>query len=369
MIQLVEGDLERFFQAPFHAYGPDAPYVSPLRSDLERFLSTRKNPLFQSADDLRFFTALRDGQPVGRITAHVHRASNLRHGLNTAYFGYFDCINDTEIANTLLAAAEAWAKSKGFDRLVGNFNLTAMQQAGVMTSGFDAAPYTDQIWGAPWLPRLLEAAEYRREFPMTTHEIDLTAIDLDRLSPPSQRDALRAEGYQLMPVTRRTLAARLEDSREILNRSFIDNPMFVPLTEREYSFQAEEMKWVMDPRISSVVHKEGKPVGAIIAIPDLNPLVKRIGARIGITTPWHWLRYRFSRRRAVIIFQGVMPDHQSKGLNPAMLAHALGAMRKAGYRTAGGTWIADVNRASLRQAEKIGAKTLHGLHLFGKDLV
>jgi ribosomal protein S18 acetylase RimI-like enzyme len=125
---------------------------------------------------------------------------------------------------------------------------------------------------------------------------------------------------------------------------------------------------VMDTRISTVVHKDGKPAGAIIAIPDLNPLVRATGAKVGLTTPWHYLKYRMTRRRAVIIFQGVMPEFQGMGLNPMMLAYIVKAMKDAGYDTVGGTWIADVNKASLRQAEKSGARALHRLNLFSKAL-
>ena len=41
---------------------------------------------------------------------------------------------------------------------------------------------------------------------------------------------------------------------------------------------------------------------------------------------------------------------------------------QAGYRTLGGTWIADINAPSLRQVEKAGARPLHRLHLFTKRL-
>ena len=56
------------------------------------------------------------------------------------------------------------------------------------------------------------------------------------------------------------------------------------------------------------------------------------------------------------------------GLNPMMLAYIAKAMKDAGYETVGGTWIADVNKASLRQAEKSGARVLHRLNLFSKAL-
>ncbi|MFD2845120.1 hypothetical protein [Paracoccus cavernae] len=158
-----------------------------MRADLARFLSPVENPLFQSPDDIAFFTAHRNGFPVGRITAHIHRASNARHNETRAHFGFFDCGDDPDAARALLTYAETWAKARGMTEIAGNFNLTAMQQAGVVTDGFDAAPYTDQIYNPPHIVRLLEANGYARDFPMTTSEIDLQSLDPARLLGPKQR--------------------------------------------------------------------------------------------------------------------------------------------------------------------------------------
>ena len=43
-------------------------------------------------------------------------------------------------------------------------------------------------------------------------------------------------------------------------------------------------------------------------------------------------------------------------------------LQENGYKKMGGTWIADDNIASLRQAEKLKASTMHELHLFKKDI-
>ena len=368
MIEIREGDLKAFFSAPFEIYGEKAPYVSPMFGDLKRFLSAEQNPLFNTAADFAFFTAHEGAAVRGRITAHVHRASNTRFGQARGYFGYFDCSDDGRVAAALLERAEDWARARGFTELLGNFNLTAMQQVGIMTGGFENAPYTDQIWGPPYLPRLLEAAGYSATFPMSTFEIDVGASTTAGLLAKGQMQTLREEGFRFSPIRRATLGQRLEDSRLILNESFSDNPMFVPVTRAEYEFQAKEMKWIMDPRISAVVEKDGVPVGSVIAIPDVNPMLKAMGSRLGLSAPWHLLKHRLRRRRAVVIFQGVKPAHQGRGLNPLMLAHVLGQMQRAGYENAGGTWIADANVASLRQAERAGARPLHRLHLFGKTL-
>lgn len=368
MIEIRKGDIEAFFAAPFAAYGEKSPYVSPMLSDLKRFLSAEKNPLFASADDFAIFTAHENSTVRGRITAHMHRASNERFGLKRGYFGYFDCADDERVAAALLERAEDWTRERGFTEILGNFNLTAMQQVGIMTGGFEHAPYTDQIWGPPHLPRLLEKRGYSPSFPMTTFEIDIRNASLGGILDGAEMRALRSDGFRFSPIRRTTLDRRLEDSRLILNESFADNPMFVPVSRAEYAFQAKEMKWIMDPRISAVAEKDGAPAGAVIAIPDVNPMLKAMGSRLGLSAPWHLVKHRLNRRRAVVIFQGVKPQFQGRGLNPLMLAHMLGEMKKAGYETAGGTWIADANAASLRQAEKAGARRLHRLHLFGKTL-
>jgi RimJ/RimL family protein N-acetyltransferase len=144
--------------------------------------------------------------------------------------------------------------------------------------------------------------------------------------------------------------------------------MFVPLTDEEFLFQARDMMWILDPRISALVHGPDEPAGAVVCIPDLNPLLRAMGSRLGWSTPLEYLRFRLRRTRAVIIFYSVGRKHQNRGLNGAMLYRVTSALKRAGYATLGITWIADVNAASLRQAEKLGGRMHHRLHLFRKVL-
>jgi GNAT superfamily N-acetyltransferase len=361
--EIREGDFEAFFQVPFEVYR-DTPYVSPLKSDLKRFLSTDKNPLFSGPNDIAIFTAHKFGRPVGRITAHVHRASNLRHQERAGLFGYFDCADDPDVARALLTAAEAWTRAHDLTELRGNFNLTAMQMVGVTTDGFDNTVASDCMWSPPHLARELQANGYEQYFPMTTHRLDLdewvarapTAVPL----PP---------GLHPAPISRKTLSARLNDARQILNTSFDSNPMFVPVSQEEYDFQAKDLQWIVDTRLSVILHDEsGAPTAALLCIPDLAPLLRAMRSRLGLLTPWHFLRHRLTNRRAVIIYYGTHPAWHGKGAAPYMVDATARAALKAGYTQISGTWIADVNRPSLRQLERVGAKTAQRLHLFRKSL-
>lgn len=362
------GDFDAFFEAPEACYGRESPYVSPLRSDLRRMLDPARNPLFRHHGEGCYYTVHEGGRVRGRIVAHLHRASNARHGERRSCFGFLDCADDPDVARALLGAAEAFGRARNATEIVGNFNLTAMQQCGVMTEGFENPPYCDQLYNPPHIPRLLEAAGYERTFPMRTTDIDLDAVDPESLVGPMQRAVLTDPSLTWAPLRRRRFPQLLNDIRRVLNDGFDRNPMFVPLTEAEFLFQARDLMWVIDPRISTLVYGPSGPVGAVLCIPDINPLLRATRSRLGWTTPLHWLCFRLRRTRAVIVFYSVAGAMQGRGLNGAMLYRVTRALRQAGYRRLGITWIAEQNRASLRQAEKLGGRTHHRLHLFRKAL-
>jgi GNAT superfamily N-acetyltransferase len=367
VIEIRTGDRRSAFDVPFNVYGSDSPYISPMWSDMDRILDPARNPLARDGHGrFELFTAHRKGRPVGRIVAAMHDASNERHGTARGQFGFFDCADDNGVADALLSASENWLRARAASEIVGNFNLTAMQMAGVLTDGFDAPPYTDMMWSPPHIAAHLRRCGYEASFPMTTFETDLKNVDLQAVNEPRQRSVLGDDALIWHPITRRTFGQRLEDARQILNAGFDKNPMFVPLTREEYEFQAGEMMWIMDPRLSIVVHHEGRPAGVIVCIPDLNPMVRACRSRMSWSTPWHFLRHRLKRDRAVIIYYAVVPELHGSGVNGAMLGRLVGEAVAAGYRKLGTTWIADVNEASLRQMQRIGARPLHRLHLFAK---
>ena len=369
MIESRKRDRRAAFDVPFNVYPAESPYVSPMWPDLDRTLDPRRNPLTQNGRGrMELFTAHENGKPIGRIAAVMHDVSNSRHGTTRGQFGFFDCKDDVYVADALLSAAESWLQARGATEIAGNFNLTAMQMAGVLTEGFDAPPYTDMMWSPPHIAQQLRRRGYAPFFPMTTFEFDLAAVDLDALDGERQKSIEADDGFTWHAITRRSFKQRLEDGRLILNAGFDKNPMFMPVSPEEYEFQAGELIWIMDQRLPVVVHYRGKPAGVIVCIPDLNPMIRACQSRISWAMPWHFLRHRLKCDRAVIIYFAVIPEFQGRGLMGAMLAHLIRAAKAAAYRKIGVTWIADVNKASLRQIEKVGAKPLHRLNLFRKPL-
>jgi GNAT superfamily N-acetyltransferase len=370
-ITLRDDDLDAFFRAPFEVYPKDSLYVSPLKSDLERALDVRRNPLFgeSGAGVRRVLTAHRGDRVVGRIVAHVHGASNRVHGERRGCFGFFDCADDIDVARRLLGEAERFARGHGCDVLAGNFNLTAMQQMGVLTDGFKSVPYSDMQYNPRHIPRLLEECGFAASFPVSTFELDLVTLDPASLLVGQAAERPADSALHWAELRTRDFARVLDQVRIVLNDGFARNPMFVPLTPEEMGFQAQDLSHVLDPRITALVHDNLGPVGVILCIPDLNPMLRGMRSRLSLAAPWHFLTFRLrARRRAVIIFYSVAARLQGQGLNGAMLHRVTTALKSAGYRSLGITWIADVNGPSLRQVERLGARRLHRLHLFTKRI-
>jgi hypothetical protein len=154
----------------------------------------------------------------------------------------------------------------------------------------------------------------------------------------------------------------------LLNASFDQNPHFVPMTREEFSFQADQMLWVLDSRLAHLLYRGREPVAVIACLPDINPLLRATGSRLQWRTPLHYLRFLRARTRASLVFGGIVPELQNQGFAAVMMHKAVTSMKQAGYRELGITWISDSNHPSLRQMEKLGAEAHHRLDLFRRAL-
>ncbi len=330
-------------------------------------LST-KNPMFQNEADFRFFTARRGNKLLGRICVHHHRDFNLRFTTNTAYFGFFECVDEQEVANVLLTAAEDWARQKGFDTLAGNFNLSAMQEMGMVVNGFQHAPYTAQLYSQPYYPALLEKSGYSPTFPMKTFEVPLEKLDTRTLLGKRQEELLQNPDYRFIPITKSTYKRYKKEMVEVFNQSFSENALFVPFTEAQFDFQAADLLYFMDEHISVLVLHKGSVVAMSFHVPDINPFLKSIGSRLGWLTLWKYFKHKRKRDRVLCIFSAVLPAYQNTGIVGAISFLSTRWMKFRGYKRFGITWVHEENVKSLKKVENMGGEQLHELRIFEKHL-
>ena len=84
--------------------------------------------------------AYRNDEPVGRIAAIKNDLHNKIHNENIGFFGFFECINDQEVANKLLDTAKEWLKKHKFNAMRGPANPTSNDEYGALIEGFNDTP-------------------------------------------------------------------------------------------------------------------------------------------------------------------------------------------------------------------------------------
>src|SRR5229473_109195 len=101
-------NIMRFLKLSYLIYHDDPHWVAPLLDDLKKVF-TDANPLFQHAE-MKLWVATRDGKDVGRIAGILDRSHNSFHKERSAFFGFFESIDDSEVSRALFSRVEAWGR-------------------------------------------------------------------------------------------------------------------------------------------------------------------------------------------------------------------------------------------------------------------
>jgi GNAT superfamily N-acetyltransferase len=361
--------LRDFLAVADRLHADDPIYTPPLRQDLARSLSDA-NPLWRDGRGARdLFVAYEGGRAVGRVVAHVHHASNQRHGESAGLFGYLECPDDVTIARALLDAASDRHRRAGLKVLRGPYELTIAQCIGAVVAGFDEPSSFSQSWNAPHVPRLLEALGFEVALRLTTFRLDdVESVDPEALVGPKQRAWLADPRVRVRAFDMSRFDADLSAAVGLLNAAFADNFGFVALTPEEIAFMAAPMRRVVRPELTMFIELEGRPVGVGMMLPDFNVAFRRMGGKLW---PLGWAQFLLGRGgvdAAVAQFIATDPALQNQGLIRILVAEALRRLRAAGFRTLDGTWISDKNAPSRAQALAMGMREKHKLALFQRAL-
>ena len=355
------GDRRSFIHLARDIHPADSAWVRPLDAVLGDYLDPHRNP-FHADGEVEAFLVSRDGRDHGRVMAHVWRRHAALHGERVGYFGFFECADDADAAAALLAAAAAFARSRGCDRLRGPFNMTAAQEMGIVTAGFGRPPAVDMVYTPPWYPRLLESAGFHVCLRMSTwRNPDAASLDAGAL-----------ERIENLPVRVRSIHRHHRDHdmelvRELINAAFLGNWCFVPITREEWCLQVGALIPLLDPSLVLLAEVEGVPVGVTLAVPDFNPVLRRLDGRLFHPAVLGLLRRPIGPDVAVILF-AVRKQYQGLGVSRRLNAELVRALRRGGYRGLAITWIADGNAGSLAQATALRMQPLHELMMVEREL-
>ena len=364
-------DLKRFIDLPYRLHARDPLWVPPLRRDVEMLLSRTRNPFFEHAT-AEYFIAERGDEVVGRIAAISNRLHNETHEDRVGFFGFFECIDDQEVADALLNAAGDWCRHQGHDVLRGPASFSVNDECGLLVDGFDTPPTLMMPHNPRYYIRLLEQAGLTKAKDLWVYQGGRE----DRYVPVPERLARATElirqrqGIVIRPLNMKDFEGEVERIKELYNSAWEKNWGFVPMTEHEIDHLAEQFKPVVIPELVPMAEKDGKLIGFGIALPDLNVVFRtnRSGRLFPMILRLLWMLKTRKIRRARILLLGVVPAFQGKGID-AVLYHWIwtrSGERKIYWGEAG--WILEDNPAMNAGLEKMTFQVYKTYRLYDRPL-
>jgi GNAT superfamily N-acetyltransferase len=362
-------DLNNFIHLPWAIYRNSPLWVPPLKFDVRHRLDRSKNPFFAHAE-AEYYLAIRDGDVVGRISAHYDRNFNEFQNNEWGMFGWFESRDDPIVARALLDQAEEWLRDKKRDRMVGPLSFsTNDQDVGVLVEGFDRPPLILNNWTHPYYAELLAGAGLDKAMDLLMWE--LYVDDRTKVHPAilqMAEDVKAKHGIDVRQMRKKDMEAEVERFLEVYNEAWERNWGFVPLTPDEVRHYAKELKPILDENWAFIAEKDGQTVGAALTLPDYNQVLKHMKGRL---LPIGWAKALYYRRKIdkVRVFAlGVKAKHQHTGVAAKLYERHFDSAARTPQTGGEMGWILETNKAMNRAMEGMGGRVVSKYRLYEKQL-
>ena len=370
----VEGSstLARFIDVPFEVHRPGGGrWIPPLRVMVRNVLDPGRDPFWRNADRA-LFLARPDGRPLGRIAAIENRSHTVTHGDRVGFFGFFESVDDPEVAGALLEHAAGWLTERGLETMRGPMSPSINHECGLLVDGFDTDPSFLTPWNPPYYARLLEQQGLVGEQDLLSFWIPTDPSHFG-VTPGMARVAERAR-VRLGRLTFRALGGRrfmrdAELCRVIFNEAWSGNWGFVPMTTEEFSYMARELRPILVGDMSFVAEVDGEAAGFMGVAYDYNRILKRIpSGRIFPTGIFRLLTGRRRLRHGRVILLGIRERYRGQHILPLFMHELLRRARIFGGVGAEASWVLEDNEAMIRPLVAMGASPYKRWRIYSREL-
>lgn len=358
-----------FLNLPRSVQEKDPLWVPPIVSEQRRILNPRSGPFFEYGT-AQYYLALRDGKPVGRISAHVNPRYEERHDPGTGFFGFFECVDDPRVSGALFDAAASWLKSRGKGRILGPLSFSIYDEVGLLVDGFDSLPVILHAHNPPYYQDLLLQWGFRKAIDWYAFRVTQRDIDAEAMEKRLQT-IMKGQNLVLTSPTVRDFSSRVDEVMEIFNESWDDNWGHVPFTRREFHHIFRQLRPILKADMIHLVLDGGRIVAFVVNIPDLNPAVQKLKGRM---TPWGMLRLLYEARfkalkRARVLLLGVRRPYQGKLLHHALILRTyLHMVKTTSCEVCDCSLIVESLAHFIRTVERFGGKRYKTFRIFEREI-
>jgi hypothetical protein len=325
-----KGDLKDWIGFQLDHYKDNKFFIPQMWMDELKLYDPEKNPVFKVAK-MKQFLARRDGKPVGRISGIIHSLEEQKLGVKRGRFGWFESIDDQEVASALLDSVKQWLVEEKCVEMTGPHGFTDLDAEGLLVDGFEEIPTISGSYNYPYYSDLIEDygfqkdvdyIEYRAKLP---DEFPLLDRMSEKLNDPDE------DLYVLKCKNRKELLSHADELWELIESSFDKVYGVTPLTKEQQKFYTDKYFAFLDVDFTHLVYnRQQKLLGFFIGMPNLSRGFKKAKGRLFPFGIFHILLDYRKTRVVDFLLAGVHPDYPSRKIFLLMVASMYLAYKKRG---------------------------------------
>jgi len=350
-----------FIDLPYVIYKNDPEFIPHIEQDIKDVFNPKKNKYLEKGEAHRWI-AVQDNKTVGRI------AAGYKFGEKEGRIGFFESINDNEVAHLLFKTAESYLIEKGVIKIEAPVNFGSRDSYwGLMVSGFKRPSYREN-YNPPYYRDLILSAGYKEEFLQVTSEISPETFNIERFSKLSSR-VLNNPDYEFKHIDYSQTDKFAKDFVHIYNKAWEAHDFYVPLTLDEIMRDLKQMKPIVKPEFNWFAYANGEPAAFYINVLDINQVFKHVNGKLNWLgkLKFLWYKGKIDRLRAIVF--GVIPEYQNKGLETGMIMKMHEEIIKhPQFKSSELAWIGDFNPKMHSLFNSLGAVTSKEHLTFVKEI-
>ncbi|MBP7602509.1 MAG: hypothetical protein KBA15_01165 [Spirochaetes bacterium] len=347
-------------------YENDPCWVPPLIGEQKKFFDPKKGYFFEIGE-VEFFIAYRDGKAVGRITAHINHLYEEKYDNDTGFFGFFESINDVEVARALFGAAEAWLKAKGKTMMNGPQSFSVYDSVGFEVHGQDVIPVVGLFHFAPYYRDLAEACGFEKCIDWSCYLV----TKIDDYKPylkAVKEEFMKGQTVEYKIFNKKEIKYRKDDIHEIFNRAWEGNWGHLPLTRKQLDSIIHELVQIVIPELVVFAEKDGRTVGFIISIPDINPAMRILNGRL---YPWRLVRFLLAARKTKkirTIIMGVLPEYRGQKIDDVFYLRTIEDGIRLGFEASDCSLIVETNKKMIGALKPLKAENYKTYRIYQRAI-
>ena len=358
----------RFHKVPFFIYKNDKEWIPHIKQEVDDVFNQEKNDLFVEGVAIRWVLEDEGGKDIGRIAAFIDKKKSQGEKQLTGGVGFFECIDDTPAASMLFNTAKDFLTNHGMAAMDGPINFGERNKYwGLLVDGHDRPPIYGNAYQPAYYQKLFEDYGFKVYFSQYMYEVGIQepmkAVFKKRLNTMANK-----EMYSFKHIELKNLNKYADDFRTIYNTAWQTHSNFNGLSQTRARAIFKKMKMVIDEKLVWFVYFDNKPVAFLVSLPELNEIFKYVNGNLNLWGKMKFMFYKWLKgsKNAFGVVFGIVPDHQSKGVESLMLFEIKKALKMHNpvYDKMILTWIGDFNPKMMRIVTALSEIPYQKLHTY-----